>query len=168
MQFGAINTGRYEAGATPQSTNMYSWPMNNYWVTNFNADQMGQVQWSYFITSSSDNSIQRATRFAWENRVLLRTRVLPAGNDAKSLVSATSIFNIVPDNLLLVNMKPVKNERAVLLQLREVGGKNASFAVESASMKFNKPVVCDVLGNPMNEASLEFKPWENKFIKLSW
>ena len=76
--------------------------------------------------------------------------------------------NIVPENLLLVNMKPVKNERAVLLQLREVGGKNASFAVESASMKFNKPVVCDVLGNPMNEASLEFKPWENKFIKLSW
>ena len=168
MQFGAINTGRYEAGATPQSTNMYSWPMNNYWVTNFNADQMGQVQWSYFITSTSDNSIQRATRFAWENRVPLRTRVLPAGNDAKSLVSATSIFNIVPENLLLVNMKPVKNERAVLLQLREVGGKNASFAVESASMKFNKPVVCDVLGNPMNEASLEFKPWENKFIKLSW
>ena len=168
MQFGAINTGRYEAGATPQTTNMYSWPMNNYWVTNFNADQMGQVQWSYFITSSSDNSIQRATRFAWENRVPLRTRVLPAGNDAKSLVSATSIFNIVPENLLLVNMKPVKNERAVLLQLREVGGKNASFAVESASMKFNKPVVCDVLGNPMNEASLEFKPWENKFIKLSW
>ena len=168
MQFGAINTGRYEAGATPQSTNMYSWPMNNYWVTNFNADQMGQVQWSYFITSSADNSIQRATRFAWENRISLRTRVLPAGNDAQSLVSATSIFHIVPDNLLLVNMKPVKNERAVLLQLREVGGKPASFAVESASMKFNKPVVCDVLGNPMNEASLEFKPWENKFIKLSW
>lgn len=48
MQFGAINTGRYQAGAVPQSTNMYSWPMNNYWVTNFNADQMGEIQWSYF------------------------------------------------------------------------------------------------------------------------
>ena len=35
MQFGAINIGRYKAGAVPQSTNMYSWPMNNYWVTNF-------------------------------------------------------------------------------------------------------------------------------------
>ena len=43
MQFGAINTGRYKAGAVPQSTNMYSWPMNNYWVTNFNADQFTQT-----------------------------------------------------------------------------------------------------------------------------
>ena len=168
MQFGAINTGRYEAGAVPQSTNMYSWPMNNYWVTNFNADQMGQTQWSYFITSSADNSIQRATRFAWENRIPLRARVLPAGNDAQTILSAKSIFNIIPDNLLLVNMKPVENERAVMLQLREVDGKNATFAVESETLRFKEPVECNVLGIPLNDASLEFKPWENKFIKLSW
>ncbi|HWR74486.1 MAG TPA: glycoside hydrolase family 38 C-terminal domain-containing protein, partial [Bacteroidales bacterium] len=37
MQFGAINTGRYVAGAMPQTTHLFSWPMNNYWVTNFNA-----------------------------------------------------------------------------------------------------------------------------------
>jgi len=30
MQFGAINTGRYTAGAMPQSTKLFSWPMNNY------------------------------------------------------------------------------------------------------------------------------------------
>ncbi|MBE6275850.1 MAG: glycosyl hydrolase family 38 [Bacteroides sp.] len=168
MQFGAINTGRYDAGAKPQSTNMYSWPMNNYWTTNFNADQMGQVQWSYFITSSADNSIQRATRFAWENRVPLRARVLPAGNEAQTVLPAKSIFRIIPENLLLVNMKPVKNERAVLLQLREVGGKQATFAVESETVRFNNPVVCNVLGIPMDTNNLEFKPWENKFIKLSW
>ena len=142
--------------------------MNNYWTTNFNADQMGQVQWSYFITSSADNSIQRATRFAWENRVPLRARVLPAGNEAQTVLPAKSIFRIIPENLLLVNMKPVKNERAVLLQLREVGGKQATFAVESETVRFNNPVVCNVLGIPMDTNNLEFKPWENKFIKLSW
>lgn len=168
MQFGAINTGRYEAGAVPQSTNMYSWPMNNYWTTNFNADQMGQTQWSYFITSSADNSIQCATRFAWENRIPLRARVLPAGNEAQTVLPAKSIFKIIPENLLLVNMKPVENERAVMLQLREVNGKNATFAVESEMLRFNTPVECNVLGMPMDDASLEFKPWENKFIKLSW
>ena len=168
MQFGAINTGRYEAGAVPQSTNMYSWPMNNYWTTNFNADQMGQTQWSYFITSSADNSIQYATRFAWENRIPLRARVFPAGNDAQTVVPAKSFFKIVPDNLLLVNMKPVKNERAVMLQLREIAGKPADLVVESESLQFKQPVVCNVLGAPMDKASVSFKPWENKFIKLSW
>ncbi|MGE5428209.1 MAG: glycoside hydrolase family 38 C-terminal domain-containing protein, partial [Methylococcaceae bacterium] len=33
VQLGNINTGRYKAGALPESTHLFSWPMNNYWVT---------------------------------------------------------------------------------------------------------------------------------------
>lgn len=169
MQFGAINTGRYQAGATPQSTNMYSWPMNNYWVTNFNADQMGEMKWSYFVSSSADNSIEYATKFAWENRIPLRTRVLPASNTPGKTIAATSLLRIIPENLLLVNMKPVAGENAVMLQLREIGGKKATFAVSSDKIRFGKPVVCDVTGTPIaKRSSLEFNPWENKFIKLTW
>lgn len=169
MQFGAINTGRYKAGAVPQSTNMYSWPMNNYWVTNFNADQMGELQWSYFINSSKDNSIEYATKFAWENRIPFLTRVLPAGNKETAIVQPASIFNIVPENILLVNMKPVEGENAVMLQLREIGGKSCQFAVTSDKVNFKKLVVCDVVGEPVSSnSSLAFAPWENKFIKLSW
>ena len=65
MQFGAINTGRYQAGAMPQSTNLFSWPMNNYWVTNFNADQRGGHSWTYYLTTSSNVSNGFATRFGW-------------------------------------------------------------------------------------------------------
>ena len=169
MQFGAINTGRYKAGAVPQSTNMYSWPMNNYWVTNFNADQMGELQWSYFINSSKDNSIGYATRFAWENRIPFLTRVLPAGAKGSKVVSPASVFNISSDNLLLVNMKPVEGENAVMLQLREIAGKPAKFAVTSDKVNFTKVTVCDVVGDPIaGNATTDFVPWENKFIKLSW
>ena len=52
MQFGAINTGRYKAGATPESTHIYGWPMNNYWTTNFNPEQHGGISWVYNISSS--------------------------------------------------------------------------------------------------------------------
>ena len=63
MQFGAINTGRIPAGAMPQSTNLFSWPMNNYWVTNFNADQRGGHSWTYYLTTSADisNVLQRSS-----------------------------------------------------------------------------------------------------------
>ncbi len=169
MQMGAINTGRYTAGAVPQSTNMYSWPMNNYWVTNFNADQMGELQWSYFINSSKDNSIEYATKFAWENRIPLLTRILPAADKGAKLLQSASLLKIIPENLLLVNMKPVEGENAVMLQIREIGGKPAVFKVESDKVKFNKVTVCDVVGNPVTgNPSAQFKPWENKFIKLSW
>ncbi len=169
MQFGAINTGRYKAGATPQSTNMYSWPMNNYWVTNFNADQMGEFQWSYFIHSAKDHSVEYATRFAWENRIPLLVRVLPAGNQKIPPLQPASLFRIVPENVLLVNMKPVEGEKAVLLQLREIGGKAAQFAVTSDRMKNCRVTVCDVTGVPLpGNAPPTFAPWENKFIKVSW
>lgn len=172
MQFGAINTGRYKAGAVPQSTNMYSWPMNNYWVTNFNADQMGEMQWSYFIHSSKDNSLAYATRRSWENRIPFLTRVLPAAGNGVSqpLLQPGSIFTILPSNLLLVNMRPVEGEKAVMLQMREIGGQPARFEVASDKVKFSKVTACDVTGAPMQggDASLNFAPWENKFIRLSW
>ncbi len=168
MQFGAINTGRYRAGHLPQSTNMYSWPMNNYWVTNFNADQMGEMIWSYFITSSTDPSLEYATKFAWANRIPLLTRVLPAGSGAGKKVEPTSILNIVPKNLLIVSMRPIDGERAVMLHLREIGGKSTPFAATSDKVNFKKPTVCDVLGAPLANQSLTFKPWEIKFVKLSW
>lgn len=169
MQFGAINTGRYKAGATPQSTNMYSWPMNNYWVTNFNADQMGELQWSYFISSSSDNSIGYATHFAWQNRIPFLTRVLPAGTKGAEALRPASIFTIAPSNLLLVNMRPVEGENAVILQLREITGKPATFMATSDKVKFSKVTLCDVAGIPIAENTQPvFAGWESKFIKLTW
>lgn len=168
MQFGAINTGRYEAGAVPQSTNMYSWPINNYWVTNFNADQMGELQWSYFITSSTDNSIGYATRFAWENRIPFLTRVLQADERSTAGFPAASLLKIVPQNLLLVNMRPVEGERAVMLQLREIDGKPARFEATSDKIAIQSIEERDVVGAPISDASLDFAPWENKFIKISW
>lgn len=170
MQFGAINTGRYEAGAIPQSTNMYSWPMNNYWVTNFNADQMGGMQWSYFITSSADNSLEYATKFAWQNRIPFLTRVLPS--DAKTSDNRTfpeSILAINPGNVLLINMKPIKGENAALLQLRETSGKETELSISSPHIPIKKVTVCDVTGEALSgNPSPTLRPWESKFIKISW
>lgn len=170
MQFGAINTGRYQSGAVPQTTNMYSWPMNNYWTTNFNADQTGGLQWSYFITSSADTTAGFATRFAWENRIPFLTRVLQAGGrEGKAAPSCGTFLTLRPDNLLLVNMSPVDGEHAVMLHLRETDGRPAVFAVTSDCVKIRKATVCDVTGKPIDEkGKAEFRPWESKFIKLSW
>jgi alpha-mannosidase len=81
MQFGSINTCRYTAGALLQSTKLFSWPMNNYWVTNFNADQRGGHLWSYYLTTSLNNSISFASRLGWGNRIPFLTRGLPGSGE---------------------------------------------------------------------------------------
>ena len=35
MQFGGINTGRYDPAAKAESQQIFSWVLNNYWTTNF-------------------------------------------------------------------------------------------------------------------------------------
>ncbi|MFO7721600.1 MAG: glycoside hydrolase family 38 C-terminal domain-containing protein, partial [Bacteroidales bacterium] len=79
MQFGGINTGRYEAGAMPATTHLFGWPMNNYWTTNFNADQHGGHAWRYSLTSQANTSQGAASWFGWGNRIPFTGRVLPGG-----------------------------------------------------------------------------------------
>jgi hypothetical protein len=167
MQFGGFNCGRFQAGALPESTTMYSWPMNNYWVTNFNGYQHSEFEWSYFLTSAADSSIAFATRFAWGARIPLPVRVLPAGNADTSLKSEASTLEIIPENLLLINMRPLENERAILMQLREIGGRPANFDARSPYWKNLRFEVCDANAAPLPaQAGIAFRPWESKFIKI--
>lgn len=102
MQFGGINTGRYKAGAKPETTHIYGWPMNNYWTTNFNAEQHGGLNWTYTISSSEENTQQAATQFAWGNRVPFLNRVLPGGGKGDNNWSG-SIVSGWPENVLLIS-----------------------------------------------------------------
>ena len=165
MQFGGINTGRYKAGATPETTHIYSWPMNNYWVTNFNADQQGSFTWSYFVTTRDNNQIKDATRIGWENRIPFLPRVLPAGNMKNPLISG-SVFDFSSDNLLLINTKPI-NESTLLIQMREVNGTETDLRIFSPGKSGTYLLQSsDVTGEPLAapEPELHFNPYETKFI----
>lgn len=168
MQFGDINTGRFQKMAVPASNKIYSYVMNNYWTTNFNADQHGEFEWNYFITSMPDNSLEKTTKFAWENRVPYITRTLPSGTKNKKAVYSSSFLTIQPDNVLLVNMTPLQGENSLLLHLREVNGKASKLNIYSDKIKNIKVTPSNVLGEIIDNEDLSIDPWETKFIKVSW
>lgn len=168
MQLGNINAGRFKKEAVPESNKIFSYVMNNYWTTNFNADQHGEFQWNYFITSMPNNSLEKATKFAWENRVPYIARTLPAGRGEAKAKYSNSFLSVIPQNVLVVNMKPLSQENAVLLHLREVDGRAAKVEVQSEVIKNIRLTPSNVLGEEVVSGSLDIKPWESKFIKLSW
>lgn len=163
MQFGGINTGRYKAGALPESSNLYSWVMNNYWVTNFNAEQRGEFSWKYSLTSRTNPSDTEASRFGWETRLPLPTRILAPDNQAPTVSSFVpeELLRIEGGDFLLVSATPVAGERALLLHLREIGNKEAEVTVPGYTLK-----ACDVLGNELTDSSLKVLPLGVKFVKL--
>ncbi len=166
MQFGAINTGRYQAGAMPQGTHVFSWPMNNYWVTNFNADQRGGHTWTYYLTTSNDISDNFSSRFGWGSRVPYLTRILP-GEGTGDNYREDSFIEGWPDNLILVSAKPVHNGKAILLHLRETGGKETSLNLKNGlTGKLLNISGSDVSGKPVQDSAKTIGPLESKFFLI--
>ncbi|TNC99945.1 MAG: hypothetical protein FD123_4416, partial [Bacteroidetes bacterium] len=130
MQFGGINTGRYKAGATPETTHIYGWPMNNYWVTNFNAEQHGGFEWSYSISSAAENSQTAATRFGWENMVPFLSRVLPGGGSGGGKAEGPLISGW-PENIVLVSAMPGTDGKSAVFHVRETAGKPAQIQLKN-------------------------------------
>jgi hypothetical protein len=56
MQFGDINTGKYQRVSQVTRPHIFSWVMNNYWTTNFLAEEDGALEWTYYLTSVADTS----------------------------------------------------------------------------------------------------------------
>ncbi len=166
MQFGAINTGRYKAGAMPQSTHMFSWPMNNYWVTNFNADQRGGHSWTYYLTTSDDNSNSFATRFGWGCRIPLLSRVIPGGGNGDNVWQG-SIIQGWPSEVVLVSAIPSADGKSLQLHLRETGNKSANLDLMlGASGKKIKVTEVDVTGREVVNGNSKIGALESKFFRL--
>jgi hypothetical protein len=166
MQFGAINTGRYIAGAMPQSTNLFSWPMNNYWVTNFNADQRGGHSWTYYLTTSADASNSFATKFGWGCRIPYLTRILPGSGSGDNNWEGSFISGW-PSNILLISAEPANDGKYCIIHIRETNGKNTSLNLTNGiNGSVLQPVEVDATGEPLAKPSVEIGPLESKFYRI--
>lgn len=123
VQFGDLNIGHYYYRLKPKTNHIYSWVLNNYWVTNFKAEQQGELCWSYAISSSKNNSTTAATHFGWGDRVPLQARVIwPKLKANTSKAYSKSLININASNLLLVNVCPSMDGSGIILHIRELEG----------------------------------------------
>ena len=168
MQFGGINTGRFKAGALPETTHMFSWPMNNYWVTNFNPDQKGGHEWSYYLTSGSDVSNEEASRFGWGARVPFLTRILPGGGKGEP-VWEKSLITGWPENVMLIHAKVMEDEKAIIVQIRETNGKPAD--VNSLKQISGSPFIIsqvNAIGEEVVNGTTMMKPLGSGFFRLRW
>jgi alpha-mannosidase len=167
MQFGDLNLGKFQYIAEVKKPHMYSWVMNNYWVTNFRASQEGEFKWKYFLTSAPDPSRKIPTFFGWGSRVPLSTRVFPPGKTRTGPLRQ-SLLQILPDNILLVSLKTIPNEDGFLMQIREIAGKPSEISVTRGEKKLTI-IEANVLGEPIGKTghSLPIPAFGTKFLLLN-
>ncbi|MEN8187875.1 MAG: glycoside hydrolase family 38 C-terminal domain-containing protein [Bacteroidota bacterium] len=173
VQFGAINTGRYYYRLKPKTNHIYSWVLNNYWVTNFKASQRGELQWTYSITSTDDNSDMAATKFGWGSRIPFKSRImLPTVGVNNTELQSKSLINLDIPNLLMVSASLSLDKKGIILHLREVEGDHAMIDINRLLKETGASSIHEV--NALEEdltlltAPLLFEHYETKFIKLNF
>lgn len=164
MQFGGINTGRYQAGAVPESTHIFAWPMNNYWVTNFNAEQRGGHSWIFTITSSAGNSQIKANQTGVGNNMPFLSRVLPGGGEGDDFWEK-SVLQGWPENVALNYIYP-KGKNSVIIHVKEVGGIKCNLSLTNFNGKPIQLIPVNLLGEELQTKSSTIHPFENRFFSF--
>jgi len=171
VQFGDLNIGRYYYRLHPKTNHIYSWVLNNYWVTNFKASQQGELRWSYHITSINDNSKMAATKFGWGVRMPLLSRLISADETTENTALVSKSFiNLNVSNLLLVNSSVSMDGKGIVLHVREIEGDHAIIDIRrlleetGASEIQEVSVLEEKLANLTSPLLIEH--YETKFIKL--
>jgi hypothetical protein len=171
VHFGDLNLGRYQHVSNPKYPHIYSWVLNNYWVTNFKSSQEGELKWGYSLTSTDDASNRFAARFGWGTRIPFRSRLIPAGSGKASdkLVPKTFLCIDAP-NLLLVAAYPSRDQQGIVIHLRELDGEVTSLDLDRIVSQTRTRSINRV--NALEETicpaggQLSIQPYEAVFLKI--
>jgi len=171
--FSDFNINKFERYPKRGKPWLYSWVMNNYWMTNFRAYQEGGFSWSYQLTSTSDTTNAFATKYAWSERNPFLTRAFPAGANQLDHSVRETLKISGSDNAMLINCRPLLDkEDSFLLHFRELEGLPAEVNLSSAlnGLSIKKIVEVNVagkqIGQPLNIVKL--KPYEVRFIEVEF
>ena len=172
-QFSDFNMAKWERIPKQGKTWLYSYVMNNYWMTNFRAFQEGAFSWSYQLTSSADTTNTFATKYAWNERNPFPTRTFPAGANELKMTSLETLKVTGPANAMLVNSRPAfKGKGTILLHFRELEGKNAEVNLSSAvpGQTIKKMVEVNAAGKEIGQPlkTIQLRPYEVRFIEIEF
>ncbi len=128
------NVYRWADDITFDKGHVYSLAMNNYWHTNFKADQSGTITFRYALaTHDGAATSMDATRMSWPLFYPLRALWLDAGDEPAD-AWPRSVLQIEGGHVLLVALKRARAGDGLVVRLLETNGEPAA-----CTLQFNLP-----------------------------
>jgi alpha-mannosidase len=148
IEMGSITAEQPWMKTIQPSSTLYSYVMNNYWHTNYKADQEGPVTFSYSIQPHGAFSPAAAAKFGRERREPL---VVTQANELHP--PAKSLFRLSPETVMVSSVKPLGNGNAWLVYLY-----NPTGAAHPIALQFDPAVhvtihASDAFGNAPQTAA---------------
>jgi hypothetical protein len=133
VQFGDINTGKWLHKLEVQNPWLYSYAMNNYWMTNFKASQGGPATFRYALTSRDGGSdAVQSTRFGWEVHTPLLASWIPEDSKGTVEPGGGSFFQVDKANVIIQAVKVAEDGKGLIVRLREIAGVDTETLLSSS------------------------------------
>ncbi|MDP2886696.1 MAG: hypothetical protein Q8P51_16935 [Ignavibacteria bacterium] len=152
IEVGAITAEKPWMREIPPAQNFYSYVMNNYWHTNYKADQEGVVSFRYSVRPHGEYRQEEAARFGIERRQpLVASRVGGVGTLEGSL------YELESDGVLVLSTRPVATGGGWLLYLY-----NPTPQAQPARLRWNKNIPVSI--NVSDSFGRAGEPIEDSFV----
>lgn len=150
VTLGDINRGAWptEFGARPGV--IFSYVMNNYWHTNYCAEQGGNFRFRYIVTSATHTDAPALSRMGWEEETPLEKDEIRSQDKALDLPrplngAQGSFLSIDDPDLLLDTWKPAEDGQGTILRLIDLGGMARTATITTPLLAIEKVSVTDAV-----------------------
>jgi alpha-mannosidase len=160
VTLGDINRGAWPTDFGRRDGTIFAYAMNNYWHTNYRAEQGGQFRFRYVITSAAATDPAVLSRMGWEEATPLEEDEVRLQDKAldlsRPLDGKQATFLSVDDpDLLLETWKPAEVGDGTILRFLDLGGKPRTVNVSTPLLDIEKATETDAVERNQKALSLQ-------------
>lgn len=150
MTFGDISRLEFPEAFGARKGTMFSYVMNNYWHTNYRAEQGGHFQFRYVLTSAPAIHPMLLSQQGWEAFTPLEISGVTPSDKAvetkRPLAGGQGSFLKVNDSALVLDTwKPAEDGRGTILRFLDLGGAKRTVKVEFPHLRLKQAWSADAL-----------------------
>ena len=159
VTLGDINRGAWPTQFGERSGTIFSYAMNNYWHTNYRAEQGGHFRFRYVITSAPSTNVTELSRMGWEEMTPLEHDKVTSQDKAMNLPrplsgEQDSFLDVKDPNLLLDTWKPAEDGNGTILRFLDLGGTTRTITVKTPLLQLQRAWQTDAVERNQKPLSL--------------
>lgn len=150
VTLGDINRGAWPEEFAPKSSTVFSYAMNNYWHTNYRAEQGGEFAFRYVVTSGATLAPGELARFGRAamtplemDQVIDQDKV---GNPERPLEpGAVSFLQVDSPDVVVEAWKAAEDGNGTVLRLLETSGKESAAKIRFPLLHVEHAWLCNAM-----------------------
>ena len=160
VTLGDINRGVWPEAFSAKSPTIFSYVMNNYWHTNYRAEQGGEATFRYVMTSGATLAPESLARFGRAAMTPLETDQVidqdKVGNPDRPLAPVPlSFLQLDAPNVVVEAWKAADDGNGTVLRLLETGGKESTTMLRFPMLHLQGAWLCNAMEEDSKELAVE-------------